>query len=278
MLKQGVLLVAILFVSSFLKAQPSILQEDFKENTSNVTSLSIKTLSSGDWYFYYTDKNYNSTTECAVLKYSSSNMGYIITPQLDRPSVVSFDARTVGDLSNELEIQKSVNGGNYITVNRITISGNTYKQYSVAINEQSNNVRIKFMRTPQPSESSNYNIMLDNVKILGTGPTLKVYNQNSLINNGQVISLPISQDASSIEFPITLTNTGNDNLEFSDIKVLGMCDLVGDTTISLIPGGSLNLGLKIDCANKDTAKAVVIIDSNTSDCSPFIFKINNSIK
>lgn len=273
MSKQGAFLVVILFTFGFLKAQPTILQEDFKDNSSNVTSISIKTLGSGNWSFYYTDKNYNAIAECAVLKYSGAEEGYINTPLLYKPSQISFSARMVGNVNNCLEIQKSVNGAAYATVAKVIIAGDVYKQYSVAINEINDNVKIRFLRKKTSSDGSNYNIILDNVQILGTGPTLQVLNGSSQISNGQKVCLPISASASSVEIPLTLTNTGNDVLEISNIKVLGMGAVVGNTKSSLLPSDSLNIIVRITCTSQKATEVPILIHSNTSGCAPYLIQV-----
>lgn len=278
MSKQIVLFILFALCSCCLHAQPVILKETFEKNTQNVTALSVKTLTSGEWSFYYTDKNYNTTTECAVLKYSGAKEGYISTPLLNKPSQISFSARTVGNVNNCLEIQKSVNGAAYATVAKVIIAGDVYKQYSVAINEINDNVKIRFLRKSKSSDGSNYNIILDNVQIFGTGPTLQVLNGRSQICNGQKICLPISADASSVEIPLTLTNTGNDVLEISDIKALGIGAIVGNTTSSLMPGNSLNIMVRITCTAQKATEVPILIHSNTSGCSPNLirFEIKNN--
>ncbi len=149
-----------------------LLWEDFSKHTKNTTGNlpDSVTLNSGVWEFYYVHCSYNSVRECASLQYHSSgtnNMGYMITPILNAPQSLSFDARLQNFAgSNYIDLQISTNGGPYISIDAVKVTGTTYKRYTVPINSTSNNVRIKFLRSRiYPSESSNYNIMIDNLGI-----------------------------------------------------------------------------------------------------------------
>lgn len=271
MIKPSLFFVFFSFIFYILNAQPPILQEDFKNNTSNATNLSIKSLGSGDWSFYYADKNYNNIIECVVLKYSSANMGYVVTPKLKKPSLLRFSARTVGNVNNSLILQKSINGGAYITFDKITVGGLNFKQYLVSLNDSNEDVQIRFLRSHQDSESSNYNIILDNVQIWGTGPTLQVSNINTIISNGQTLTIPVSRSAQSVEFPLTLSNTGNEQLELSSIEALGASEIVGNKKTSLLPGQSLDITLRFSFPVQIPMSVLIKIESNSSGCSPYIF-------
>ncbi|MDR3705829.1 MAG: hypothetical protein P4L28_08010 [Paludibacteraceae bacterium] len=276
MSKKTQLFIVLTLLANCLYAQHTILKEEFERNTQNSTSLTLKTLSSGDWYFYYTDKNYNSITECAVLKYTGLDMGYIITPLLTRPSTLSFNARTVGEVSNWLAIQKSVNGGKYTTIEKVLVSGTNYKQYKVTINEKNDDVRIKFIRTKPSPDGSNYNIILDNVDILGND-LLQVSNGTSLIENGRKISIPLEGNASSVEIPLTLTNMGNEMLKILDIETLGSCNIIGDRLTSIAPGESFTITAQITLTKQKHTEGLVLIHGNTSTCTPYLirFEVKN---
>jgi hypothetical protein len=167
-------LITALFLSVFagsIFAQISVLQEDFSLNKSNISGTKQITLSSGVWDVFRVDTRYNDAVQCAVLNYSGANMGYIITPAVNRPGVISFDARMQNSktVNNYIEIQKSVNGEAFITIDKILVSGTNFQPYSVVINETSDNVRIKFLRSRVvPSESSNYNVIIDNITVSGS--------------------------------------------------------------------------------------------------------------
>ncbi len=226
------LLLPLFAGSAFSQAQV-VLQEDFSKNTSNVSGLKQVTLTSGIWDFFYVQAGYNSVKQCAVLNYSSRNMGYIISPAINKPGVLTFDARIQNSnvIGNYVEIQKSVNGGTFITVDKILVSGINYQQYSVAINETSSNVRIKFLRSAvKPSESSNYNIIIDNIVITeetGTivplvcnksaNAALEVHLDDFIVENSRTCCY--TQQGTSQTF--VLANVGERNLDISHIKISG---------------------------------------------------------
>lgn len=276
MFKQLLLFILFSVCFNHLYAQHVILKEEFEKNTQNSTSLTLKTLSSGEWYFYYTDKNYNSITECAVLKYTGSDMGYITTPLLTRPSTLCFNARTVGEVSNWLAIQKSVNGGMYTTIAKVLVSGTNYKQYKVTINEKNDDVRIKFIRTKPSPDGSNYNIILDNIDILGNN-LLQVSNGTSLIENGRKISIPLEGNASYVEIPLTLTNMGTEMLKISDIEPIGSCNIIGARLINIAPGESFTITARVTLTKQKITEGLVLIHGNTSTCTPYLigFEIKN---
>ncbi len=203
----------------------TVLQEDFSLNKSNASGNKTVTLSSGVWDFYRVDAKYGSVTECAVLNYSSSNMGYIISPAVNQPGVITFDARlqNAPNASNSVIIQKSVNGGAFTTVGTVLVSGTTYQQYSIDIAEASNNVRIKFLRSAvSPSESSNYNIIIDNIgggTITPPEPCAPNDNATLEVRDGTVSVA--SGSATCISNTLTLVNTGNTTLDISQIIVSG---------------------------------------------------------
>ncbi len=163
-------LLCTLFLFVFIGSSFSqvLLQEDFMKNTSNVSGARQITLTSGVWDFYYVNSNYGGITQCAVLNYSSQNMGYIVSPVVNQPGTLTFDARmqNTSIVSNSIEVQISVNGGvSYTSVGPVPVSGTTYKSYSININSTSDNVRIKLLRGKLAPESTNYNIIIDNIRI-----------------------------------------------------------------------------------------------------------------
>ncbi len=273
MIRQTVSILSFLLFTGLASAQPVILHEQFEKNSNNTTALSSKILDSGQWQFYYTDCSYNGITHCAVVKYSGSSMGYMVTPPVDKPHTLIFDARTVGNVSNWVEIQKSVNGGAYTTVDKVLVSGTSYKQYTVDVNETRANVKLRFLRTKTASDGSNYNIMIDNIQVLGSAaPVLQVSNGKNSITNGKAMCLPPIGNASYIEIPLTLTNTGSETLVISNIEALGVCAVVGDKRLSIDANSSVEMMVRI--SGTTTGQGFIAIYSNSSGCSPFTVRFN----
>ncbi len=270
--------ICIIFLSVICSGNvfASDLEEDFNMNTSNVASSSEvqKTLSSGVWTFFRVNKNYNSIQECAVLSYSSSNMGYIISPEVNSPLTLTFNARLQNSVnnSNYVEILKSVNNGPFSTVEQVEVSGNNYVHYTVAINDASDNVRIKFLRGKSTlSESSNYNIILDDVKITATSvitnstAKLELRSENNQLRSGQTICYSAEDEEGSVEKDLVLTNTGATDLLITGISLLGGISIVKAPDFFISPGMSTTLTLKGFLYNVDSPISIITIHSNSNE-------------
>ncbi|MDR1680106.1 MAG: DUF1573 domain-containing protein [Prevotellaceae bacterium] len=279
-LKQTLLSTLLALFASLSNAQIPLLQEDFKQNTANTTTPQAeKTLGSGIWQFYYTDKNYNSITQCAVLKYNSSTTGYIITPALAQPATLTFDARTVGNTSNHLEIQKSINGAAFTTVENISISGANYQQYTVAINETNADVRLKFLRGKPVQDGSNYNIIIDNIQVAANNaPHLQLSNGKYPVERNKTFCLDCSNGISYIDIPFTLYNTGGETLILSNIETLA-CTTTETLKfpIHIMPGKTIDIQARINCTGEYADRSFLVIHSNSADCRLFALEFNRII-
>lgn len=248
----GVLLWSV-FAGNLFSQQ---IQEDFKGIQSNTTcnAPGEVTLASGKWEFFYVQKNYNSFVECAVLSYCTSGelrMGYIITPVLNAPQTISFDARLSNSTktNNFLDVQVSIDNAPFTSVAMVEIVGTTYQRYTVPINSSSNNVRVKFLRSRvYPSESTNYNIMLDNIGIA----------TSSTVNCGSLVSFDITQ-------PTCGGSNGSINLVPKNAHVctaVWQAPSIGQiTTNTLLNVAAGEYSVEINCNNVRCDTTITITDA-----------------
>ncbi len=279
-------IISALILSAFTGSAfaQTLLTEQFASFTNNIIGNSTVQFNSGFWEMFYVNGSYSnlSISECAILHYSSSNMGYMVTPAINKPGTLTFDARLQqSNESNSVIIQKSVNGGPFTEVERVSVTGTTYLQYSVAIDETSDNVRIKFLRNALSSESSNYNIAIDNVVITadpgfppltcGQSPDakLEVRDGQMVLGNGQTSCY--GSDASSL----TLVNVGNAPLSISQIIVSGGYSLSSPVTLPASLAPCQDMTISISAGSSSTAIGAITIKSNDAQTPAYIVSLYN---
>lgn len=95
--------------------------------------------------------SYLATGGAARLNRNIATTGsYLISPAVNTVGTISFWYRELNTGGGTITIQKSINGGTYTTIGTQTFSGTTYNEYSITINDISNNIRIKILSLNNP--------------------------------------------------------------------------------------------------------------------------------
>jgi hypothetical protein len=73
-----------------------------------------------------------------------STTAYIISPSVNTLESITFKYRELNAIGGgTFKVQKSVNGGAFVDIATQTFSGTTYQTFTLAVNDNSNNIRIK---------------------------------------------------------------------------------------------------------------------------------------
>ncbi|WP_062542089.1 right-handed parallel beta-helix repeat-containing protein [Rufibacter tibetensis] len=153
--------------SLFLPAFAQSIAEGFESGlpaSSSASSTNV-TLSSGTWNIYNAASSSVAQSGSLALQLSAGSgkaPAYAAAPSVPAVSSVTFWARASG--SSKLKVQKSVNGGAYGDIATLNL-GTSYASLTVAVNETSADVRIRF------ANATSATLYIDAVSITGTTTT-----------------------------------------------------------------------------------------------------------
>ena len=164
---------------------PITLYEPFESGlpTSPSNTVENYTLVSGIWTILRgasSTTKHNGSLALKLSGGSTSSPTYAEAPPVDAVSTVSFWAKASSNTT--YTIQKSVNGGPYITIATQAVT-TTYTLYTITVNETGNNVRIKFENT---TDKTAY---IDDVTIIGSSATISA-RAADIDQNESVILMP----------------------------------------------------------------------------------------
>lgn len=208
-----------LHIATISMFSQGVFEEDFSQFTPT-TQFNAETeflLHNKIWKFSYVDRQYSSAklTQCVVLRHSTSGnnaLGYLITPAMKAPKKISFNARLqyTSTRDNSVEVLISENGKSFVSVGSILIKRSTsdnrtympFSPYSIDINSISDNVKIKILRNPSPPETSDINIIIDNIGVTLGDPT------KCLLDSKLPALQDICVEGQSVKLDASVTATG----------------------------------------------------------------------
>ena len=110
-------------------------------------------------------------------------------------------------------------------------------------------------------------------------PEIEVFSGTTEIFDGSVIPLDIDIIEVGQPRPFTIRNTGNGNLDLSNLKLPPGFQLVGDSFPSfVVPGEAITFFLEIDPKFLGTLRGMVMFDTNDPDESVFQFTLEGLVK
>lgn len=204
MKRLNVFILLFIFTYATIQADTVVLSETFESGlpVSAPSSATSATLTSGTWTLtgVYGKTDNGSTRACM-----SSTGGYLMTPAIDKPTLLTFNHRGSGS-NKVLTVEKSINGGtDWTTIGTATVSSSsTYGSSSISVGEPgTKQVLIRFV-------CGSATIYVDNISVsaseMGDEPTL----QDSLsVSNVTGTSMTIHFTGGNGESRLLVYSKGN---------------------------------------------------------------------
>jgi len=144
--------------------------EDFESMAGTTYGEGNVSMPSGVWYFFQAgnfDLGVPYRGESCVALNDFTSAAQITTPPVNTLGTISFYYyQLAGAPNNEFQIQKSVNGGEFITIATQNYNvATTYTHFSLAVNDGSDAIRIKIVNDNQTA-----NLILDDIRLTAFRP------------------------------------------------------------------------------------------------------------
>ena len=155
--------------------------------------------------------------------------GALITPLLQGTQTVSFYVKvSSATVTTSVQVFLSTDGGTTYggtAIKTVALTGASYVLVSVPLTETSNNVKLKILNAGGSSQSSSYNVYIDDVTYTPASGTPTAYKE---ANNN---------------IDIHLIQTANDlTIKGAEVSQLSICDLTGKSLVNNIASQSINIG------------------------------------
>ncbi|MBU0488305.1 MAG: T9SS type A sorting domain-containing protein [Bacteroidetes bacterium] len=186
----GILAATIIFAAGSSRAATHFTESFTGAFATDAYYSGTVVLGSGSWDYSeirgeISANSYYGTGSAARLNKEIVAGSYLISPSVNSVGTVSFYYRCLNSLTGSIKIQKSVNSAPYTDIGTQTVTSLTYAQYSVVVNDASNNIKIRII-----SENSPGIIIVDEVTITNydiTPPIVTASAQSATNGIGQTV-------------------------------------------------------------------------------------------
>ncbi len=231
-----VLLTALFFSLITLTVNAQFF-EDFEDGEKSGYALGSVSLSTGSWILddallgNLTNDKFNGSQSVRMDR-RNDRTGNVYM-DFDKPNganEVSFFLAHYGNNAEDaaLQVQYSTDGGsNWINVGDEITAPATLTEYTIPV-EVEGNIRFKFIQSGGTDRMNIDDISISDFVEAAAEPTINVLVDNATANNSDAINFGSTLEGTTIDKTVEIKNTGNPDLNISEVSVTGQGFSVSD--------------------------------------------------